>query len=190
MSIFKDILTALLRRLKLLGPEIVRYHDLKAYNMVNSITLSTDMATLFLIDNGRAIHFPLTKEKMILLGVMKGQITVATSLPPDNIVEELEPASAEVEALSAGVLRRGDGEEVKVPVTPVAQWTVFYNRKTQVLGLIGVTEINPGLAPGSPEQPAPQLFLFNLTELVVGITRYEDALVFTPMRRGKGAEVS
>lgn len=186
MPFFNNILTALLRRLQLLGPEIVRYNDLKAYNMVNSITLSTDMTTLYLIDNGRAIPFPLTKEKMILVGVLKGQVTVATSLAPDEMPEEESPASADPDISAAGLLRRGDAAEVKVPVSPSAQWTVLFNRKHQVMALIGAVEINPGLTPEKPEEPVPQIFTFNLAEMVIGIIRQGNALVFTPMRRGGG----
>ena len=188
MSFIKNFLADLLRRLKLLGPEIVRYNDLKAYPMVNSITLSTDMNTLYLIDDGRAIPFKLQKEKMILIGVMKGQITVATSLDPTEMVDDPELGPIPPGDPTSGILKRGSGggkggEQVKVPVTPDSQWTVFFNRKHQVLGLIGAVEINPGLTTDDPEPTDPNVFIFNLTEVVVGITRMGNTLEFTPLRR-------
>ncbi|MCB0548623.1 MAG: hypothetical protein KDD19_13670 [Phaeodactylibacter sp.] len=192
MSLIKNTLASLLRRLKLLKPEAVRYNDLKVYTMVNSITLSTDMNTLFLIDNGRALAFPLQKEKMVLVGLMKGQITVATSLDPSEMTDLPEPGPENPEDPSTGTLLRGSGggsgsggggEEIKVPVTADAQWTLIFNRKYQVMGLIGATEINPGLTPDEPEPIDPSVFIFNLNEVVVGIRRMGNALVLTPLRR-------
>ena len=192
MPIIKNFLATLLRRLNLLAPEIVRYNDLKAYPMVNSITLSSDMSTLYLIDNGRAISFPLGKEKMILVGLMKGQVTVATSLAPGDKVAEPEPGPENPDPLSSGELLRsgsgGGGGEVgvvKVPVTSKSQWTIFYNPGHQVMALIGAVEIDPGLNPDKPEPIDTDIFTFNLNELVVGINLIGNALVFTPLRRGR-----
>lgn len=185
MSFIKNFLASLLRRLKLLEPEMARYNDLKVYTMVNSITLSTDMNTLFLIDNGRAHAFPLQKDKMVLVGLLKGQVTVATSLGPGESPDLASAGSESPEDLSSGALLRGGaGEEVKVPATAKSQWTVFYNRNFQVMALIGAVEIDPGLAP-EPKPTGTNIFLFNLTEIVVGIRRIDNALLLTPLRRGK-----
>ena len=193
MSFIKNILAALLRRLNLLGPEIVRYNDLKAYTMVNSITLSSDMSTLYLIDDGRAVPFKLREEKMILVGSLKGQITVATSLAPDEKAEAPAAGAEDPDASSSGILLRSTDEEgnlrvVKVAAGPEAQWTIAFNSKFQIMALIGVTEINPGLTPDRPEPLKPQIFTFDLNDLVVGFTRIGNALLLTPMRRGKGSE--
>ncbi|MCB0558401.1 MAG: hypothetical protein H6573_24310 [Lewinellaceae bacterium] len=189
MPIIKNFLASLLRRLNLLSPEIVRYNDLKAYPMVNSITLSSDMSTLYLIDNGRAISFPLGKEKMILVGLIKGQVTVATSLAPGEKVDEPAPGPENPDPLSSGELLRGGSGGgvgvVKVPVTPKSQWTLFFNPGQQVMALIGAVEIDPGLNPDKPEPIDTDIFLFNLNDLVVGINLIGNALVFTPLRRGR-----
>lgn len=185
MSFIKNILAALLRRLRLLAPELVRYNDLKAYPMVNSITLSSDMTTLYLIDDGRAISFKLQKDKMILVGLLKGQITVATSLAPDEKLEAMESGTADA-STSGTLLRVGEAAKsgtVKVAVEANAQWTVAFNRGTRSMALIGAVEINPGLASEDPDPLRPKGFLFNLSEVVVGINRVENALIFTTLRR-------
>ncbi|MCO6479222.1 MAG: hypothetical protein J5I94_21485 [Phaeodactylibacter sp.] len=183
MSFFKNILAPLLRRLNLLQPEAVRYNDLKVYTMVNSITLSTDMNTLYLIDDGRALPFPLQKDKMVLVGLLKGQVTVATSLAPDEMADLPEGVS---EGSTSGALLRGGGQEVKAPVNPKSQWTVFFNNNQQIMALIGAVEIDPGLAPENPETTKPSIFLFDLSEVVVGIRRIGNALLVTPLRKEKG----
>ena len=189
MSFFKNILEALLRRLNLLGPEVIRYNDLKAYSMVNSITLSSDMKTLYLVDNGRAISFPLSDEKMILVGLLKDQVTVATALSPGDKIDEPQPGPENPGEISTGgaLLRGtgGGGQEVKVPLGPSSQWTIFYNRKHQVLGLIGAVEIDPGLNTDEPEPVDTSIFLFDLNEVVVGIISIGNALVFSRLRRGR-----
>jgi hypothetical protein len=185
MSFIKNILAALLRRLRLLGPELVRYNDLKAFPMVNSITLSSDMNTLYLIDNGRAIPFKLQKDKMILVGLLKGQITVATSMAPDEKMEALE--SGTIDSSSSGALLRGGdaqkGGTVKVEVASNTQWTVAFNRGSRSMALIGAVEINPGLTSEDPDPLRPQGFLFNLNEVVVGISRIGNALILTSLLR-------
>ncbi len=191
MSFIKNILASLLRRLNLLQPEAVRYNDLKVYTMVNSITLSSDMNTLYLIDNGRAISFPLQKDKMVLVGLMKGQVTVATSLDPNEKPEfpGTTPDDDPVKRSSGTLLRGGGGgEEVKLPVNPKSQWTVFFNRTQQVMALIGAVEIDPGLTPEDPEHTEPNIFLFDLSKVVVGIRRIGNSLLATPLRKEDAAE--
>ena len=79
-----------------------------------------------------------------------------------------------------------------MPVTANAQWTLIFNRKYQVMGLIGATEINPGLTPENPENPeptVPSIFTFNLNEVVVGIRRIGNAMILTKLRRREKGEV-
>ena len=57
--------------------------------------------------------------------------------------------------------------------------------KGQVMALIGAVEIDPGLNPDKPEPIDTDIFTFNLNELVVGINLIGNALVFTPLRRGR-----
>ena len=186
MSFIKNILAPLLRRLRLLGPETARYNDLKAYPMVNSITLSTDMNTLYLIDADRAIPFALQKEKMILVVLLKGQIAVATSLSADEMADATAGSTGTSELSATDTLLRGEANKsgtVKVEVTPKGQWTVVFNRLFQSMALIGAVEINPGLVSEDPDPFRPKVFVFNLTEFVIGINRVDNALIFTPFRR-------
>ena len=61
---------------------------------INSIALSPDMSTLFLIDNGRAIYFDLSSRFGIVIGTLDGQLTVATALP-DIVPVEDDPDTPE-----------------------------------------------------------------------------------------------
>ena len=100
--------------------------------MVNSITLSSDMSTLYLIDNGRSIDFPFNNPRGILIGSLKGQLSVATAIEPPTTEETAE------------------GKTIKLP-TEKAQWTMFYHIDTEVLGIIGASDIDIAISePGGP----------------------------------------
>ena len=92
--------------------------------MVNTITLSTDMKTLYLIDDERAIPFDLTKGNGVLVGTLFGQITVAT-------------------AISSKGTPGGKGTKMNEKTLELkgSQWTLMYNSPNELLHVIGEVEI-------------------------------------------------
>ncbi len=120
--------------------------------MLNSITLSSDMETLYLIDNGRAIPFKLSSPKGILIGTLGNQLVVATAVdkpdapaPPDGGGGSGDDGSDTVggagETVTRAAGRPKAGTEIKFPILASSQWTLVYNNDHGVLGIIGVTDI-------------------------------------------------
>ena len=142
--------------------------------MVNTITLSSDMETLYLIDNGRAIEFDLSSSKGILVGTLNGQLTVATApngSSDGNDDSGMETATAPPTS-GGGTGSRGS---VKVSVKN-SQWTATYYIKSQSLYFIGATEIDIGEPAARGDEPTPKVFAFNLRENVINIFRIGNAI--------------
>lgn len=133
-------------------PQPVKKH---ITTMVNSITISSDMSTLYLIDNGRSIDFPFNNPRGVLIGSLKGQLSVATAIEPPTPEET------------------SSGKTLKVP-TENAQWTMFYHIDNGVLGLIGATDID--IAITEPGNPVCNQNFFDLTTTVVRIRRIGNAI--------------
>ncbi len=87
----------------------------------NSITLSTDMNTLYLIDDERAIPFDLTS-RGATIGVIAGEVSVVTARPTGKTVE-------------SKFIDRKD-----VPVSG-NQWTVMYNNDNKLFHVVGALDI-------------------------------------------------
>lgn len=119
--------------------------------MLNSISLSSDMKTLYLIDNGRAIPFDLTVREGVLVGLLGEQLVVATAVsrPREEGGTIDPPATGEVVDISGG---RGPEEETgSVELSggkhvfkagANSQYTISYNGKNRALGIIGVDDIS------------------------------------------------
>ncbi|MEZ5045176.1 MAG: hypothetical protein R2828_35100 [Saprospiraceae bacterium] len=133
-------------------PQPVKKH---ITTMVNSITVSSDMSTLYLIDNGRSIDFPFNNPRGILIGSLKGQLSVATAIDPPTADE------------TAG------SKTIKLP-TEGAQWTMFYHIDNGVLGIIGASDID--IAISQPGGPNCNQNFFDLTTNVVRIRRIGNAI--------------
>ena len=87
----------------------------------NTIAISSDMESLFVIDSGNVLEFNLSNPNGVLIGALRGQVVAITA---DKL-----PADAEI---------------VNKVVLPLkgAQWTTFYRRPTQTLHVIGATDID------------------------------------------------
>ncbi len=123
--------------------------------MVNSITVSSDMSTLYLIDNGRSIDFPFNNPRGVLIGSLKGQLSVATAI---------EPPSAEENTAA---------KTIKLP-TENAQWTMFYHIDDSTLAIVGATDID--FAKPEPTPPVCNQNFFDLESNVVRIRRIGNAI--------------
>lgn len=98
--------------------------------MLNSISLSSDMKTLYLIDNGRAIAYDLTAPEGVLVGLLGKQLMAATASGP--------PPPIEVEDLPEGDGKRtARAEKFIFKAGENSQFTLTYNEGHQTLGIIG-----------------------------------------------------
>ena len=92
--------------------------------MSNTITLSTDMNTLYLIDDERAIPFDLTG-KGAIIGTLGGQVTVISATSSKTLASKVT----------------GKEQRKEFPIKN-NQWTVNYNEEYGVMHVIGVFEID------------------------------------------------
>jgi hypothetical protein len=153
---------------------------------VNSITFSADLNILYLIDNGRALAFPLEKWG-VQVALVNKQLSVVTT------VDEVELPSLDIGSLPtdpdvAGIsgrsgiksLKRPDGGlEIRLKVDPRDQYTSIYNPDSGVLGIIGSTDIISTLVePDRVEPPTAtcQQYLFDLRREIVLIRKVGSVL--------------
>ncbi len=152
--------------------------------MANTITLSTDMTTLYLIEgNGRAIPYSLHAIGGVYVGLLGGQLTVVSALEPMP-----DPGSKPVLAAST----RSVTEATATPIQRVksvrlstdnAQWSALFIRKNFGFVLIGATDIDSSLT-GESDNLNAEGYLFDLREGFINIRKSGDQLiaVLVPMR--------
>jgi hypothetical protein len=105
--------------------------------MFNSITLSSDMKTLYLIDNGRAIPFDLTVPEGVMVGLLGDQLVVATGAAK---MADQQP-ELPTEGLVAGRAAAPVAEQATFKVTEKSQYTITYNPQKRALGIIGWDDV-------------------------------------------------
>lgn len=103
--------------------------------MTNTITLSSNMDTLILIDEGKAAVHSLTHPNGLMIGTLRGQIVAGTSESLPEAAEILKTITISLET---------------------ERWTVFYDRTGKTLNVIGATDIDLGLI-GDKEAPSKAL---------------------------------
>ncbi len=136
--------------------------------MINTITLSSEMDILFLVDNGRAIDFPLDNKNGVLVGTLRGQITVATAFELPK-----EPSGNDPE-----------GPKKLVLPIPRFQWTFTYNKPSRSFITVGATDVNFGAVPPNPDNKIGrgeievQGHLFDISDKVLHIRRVGEQLEF------------
>lgn len=121
----------------------------------NSITLSTDMNTLYLIDDERAIPFDLTS-RGATVGVIAGEVSVVTARPTGKIVE-------------SKLLDRKD-----VPVVG-NQWTVMYNNDNKLFHVVGALDIELTRIEIGKESKSKSM-MFDLSRTTVTIRRAKESI--------------
>ncbi|NUO03396.1 MAG: hypothetical protein HUU01_22520 [Saprospiraceae bacterium] len=151
-----------------------KYKPSKPYttNMLNSITLSSDMKTLYLIDNGRAISYSLEAGNGILIGALKEQLVVASALTP--IDETPIPDGGDA---TAG---RAANPKLRLNTTGQNQWTFTYNRPNRKLTVIGVGDIEISLRNPNDSKDCDS-FDINLGKYIVHIVRKNDNIEITQL---------
>lgn len=138
--------------------------------MINSITLSSDMKVLYLIDDNRAIKFPIDTDDGVLIGAIKGQLAVATALKPEEEEQGGGNDGAEAERAAAP-----STEEVIKVETIAKQWTLTYNQRSRIVSFIGATDIDFNIRHDADCEE----HRIDLNEKVVKIKRKGEELILT-----------
>ena len=154
--------------------------------MLNTITLSSDLETLYLIDNNRAIEFPLNSKKGILIGSLNGQITVVSAINPPKEEDDAPIGDGENDLASpAGTLAKAKGGVLNPKSVTFSakkgQYTTFFNGKLKIMCLIGFGDIDVSIT--ESEKLEPQFFIFDLNDRVLNIRKRENSIVFTTLKR-------
>lgn len=145
--------------------------------MINTITLSTDMETLFLIDNNRAIPFSLLDPTGIVLGLIQGQIAVATAFElPDEAIETSSASSEAAQPMTSS--RQGDITRVKLSLEKT-HWTSVYDPGHLVFAFIGAVEAEIRSGNGEDDDYEAIISYFSLEENNLHIRRKGDTINIT-----------
>ena len=119
-------------------------------DMLNSLSLSSDMSTLYLIDNGRAIAFQLDEPNGVIIGRLGNQLAAVTGADKFEVLEMASTPGPDA--------ARTKSMYKKYPVSSNAQWTLTYNQENNVMAIIGVTDINGGITGESQDDCDQDLF--------------------------------
>lgn len=149
-------------------------------NMVNTITLSTDMTTLYLIEgNNRVIPYSLHAIGGVYIGLIGGQLTVVSALEPmpdpgtKPILAATNRSITATEEPEGRPIRRV--KSVKLD-TKRAQWSALFVRQNLGLVLIGATDIDVS-RPGESDDLEAEGYVFDLREGYVNIRKAGDSLI-------------
>ena len=121
--------------------------------LTNTLTFSTDMEALFVVDNGKVSSYDLTHPNGIFIGTVRGQVTAGTA---ERVPEE----SDVVQKVTLNLQK--------------AHWTVAYRRPTQTLNVIGATDIDLGLM--SDKEGRASVHRFPIGGNVVHVQRSENSI--------------
>jgi len=128
--------------------------------MSNTITLSTDMNTLYLIDDERAIPFDLTG-KGAVIGTLGGQVSVVS-------------ASSGKKSFLAG---KGQETRKEFPIKS-NQWTVNYNEDNVALHVVGAIDLD-SFSPNPSKEPSCAKSGYDLSKELVTMRRVGGILEVT-----------
>ncbi|MFN7117522.1 MAG: hypothetical protein ACK4TA_12040 [Saprospiraceae bacterium] len=142
----------------------------------NMIVLSTDMSTIYLIDSGRAISYSLYAIGGVLIGEIRGQLTVVSALDPNPT----EKNPTEDKTLNQSVSQRAAGiPVVKAATIPTNKgtWNFVHLRERRQVCVIGAVDIESSLQERG--ELTTQAYIFDLREGFINIERVGNTLVFT-----------
>ena len=130
----------------------------KRTTMTNSITFSSDMDSLILIDDGKACSHNLSHVNGLIVGTLRGQIVAGTS-------ESLPEASEILKTITVSLENE--------------RWTVLYDRPKKTFNVIGATDIDLGLV-GENDPPTKALvYRINIGGNPVHIRRVGNTITFS-----------
>lgn len=142
--------------------------------MTNTITLASDMSTLFLIEgSGRVIPYSLHAIGGVYVGLIGGQLTVVSALEPmpdpgDTPILTTSTRSATAKTPIQRV------KSLKVS-TRSGQWTAFFIQKNQSFVIMGATDIDVSLK--EDDELGVEGYLFDLREGYVNLRRSGDSII-------------
>ncbi len=136
--------------------------------MLNTITLSADMSTIYLIESGRVIPYSLYSIGGVLIGLVGGQITVVSALDPQP--DAGSEASVLTRSASIPVVK-----SAKIS-TDKGQWTLLFLPKQSRISIIGATDIDVSIREGEGETML-EGYIFDLRESYVNIRRSGNVIV-------------
>lgn len=142
------------------------------------------MTLLYLIDDGRAIPFAMDKRGGVLVTALRGQLTVVSApfTDPQPLEKEMElrpEEEADVRSIPAPDTLPPFPQKLSIPVKN-NQWTMFFDPDNQVLGIIGVTDIEAGIK--KERQPTSSFSLFPLKERILHLRRVGDRINFLSVK--------
>jgi hypothetical protein len=139
----------------------------------NTITLSADMSTLYLIDGGRAIPYSLDAIGGVLIGEIKGQLTVVSALDPFPMDDkEIQSFSFDQRSVGTPI---PTVKSAKIP-TSRGQWNFLYLRERKQICVIGAVDIDIAIREGQGLEA--QGYLFDLRESFINIQKIGNTIVF------------
>jgi hypothetical protein len=138
----------------------------------NTITLSADMSTLYLIDGGRAIPYSLDAIGGVLIGEIKGQLTVVSALDPFPMDDkEIQSFSFDERSVGTPI---PTVKSAKIP-TSRGQWNFLHLRERKQVCIIGAVDINIEIKEGSSSLEL-QGYLFDLRESFINIQKFGNTI--------------
>jgi hypothetical protein len=171
------------------GPTPALITNSNANNMLNTIAISTDVETLFLIDNGKAIPFSLTEGRGIIIGLLEDQLTVVSAVRPPIMTEEKDPM---IEVRQSAVMRSEVTErdrKMKVVRLSLADsvWATAFDPRNGTLCFIGATEVEVRRPDPNDEKQEleykPAVEFFNLRLESIHLRRTKDYLIAISLPR-------
>lgn len=150
------------------------------YGGPNMITLSSDMTTIYLIDGGRAIPYSLNAIGGVLVGEVKGQITVVSALEP--IPMEDKPTDGK--SMEKSVARAAGIPVVKSAKIPTSKgnWNFIHLRERRQLCIIGAVDLEGSLT--SSNTLTAEAYIFDLREGFINIQKIGATIVFETVTIG------
>ena len=147
------------------------------YTMVNNICLSTDMNTLYLIDDERAIRFPLNQRSGILIGTLRGQLTAATAFKLPKPVEEADPEMTTGSQSTTLVMSATKNKEQVRLSTRRTAWSAVFHPGRMQLSFVGATEVEIRRPDEEPVDYKAEIVSFDLRENTLNIRRIGETLL-------------
>ncbi|HMQ61898.1 MAG TPA: hypothetical protein PKE06_14595 [Flavilitoribacter sp.] len=143
-------------------------------NMLNSISFSTDMRFLYIIDNGRAFTFDLESKTGVLIGTLGNQITAVTALEAPDLEDTPLPDGEQ----GASANRIAALKPVKI-TTVNKHWTTVFNQDKLALSVVGATDIDLGIA-NAPSNPVCEVLAFDLKSNLLQVRKTGTTIELTP----------
>ncbi|MBK7869661.1 MAG: hypothetical protein IPJ74_02755 [Saprospiraceae bacterium] len=135
-------------------------------SMVNTIALSTDMNTIYLIEAGRVIPYSLYSIGGVLIGLIGNQLTVVSAIEP------MPDSGTKTESARAAVIPVVKSLKVSVDK---GQWTILFLPKFNRISIMGATDIDSSIRENTDQQL--EGYLFDLREGYVNIRRSGNSLI-------------